>query len=544
MWDYWPERGRYPAKCVLDGPAAMKVYRELKEVTGVKYQDNRLLLPAEPRLVEYAQLTARAGSTPSFQGWYQDVTRREKNVIRGLEGDWGRSPQHLKANLLYDYQTVGAEFLARVGRGILADDCGLGKTAQAVIGIELSGECSQVLVLCPKSVQSTWADEIAKWTQYDDTQVTIFDAAKRKKQLEEFAGGWAIVNLEQFRIEPGFLQLGGWDWLIVDEAHRISNRKTKTFEAVKRVRDQTKRCALLTGTPIGNSPAELWALLHMLYPQQYPSYWRFYDLYIEYVENPFFGGREIVGTKNENLLRRDLAPKMLMRRKEDVAKDLPPKTYKTMKLTMEPEQYRHYATMAHEMYIELTDHTKLRAANTMSMILRLRQVLSSPAAFDLPDVSSKLDAVLDIVQSTDRKVLVFTLFRSTVASILQRLEKAKIPAVEITGGVDSEGRDQAREALNTGDAKVLVATLGAGGVGLTLTGASVAVFVEKHYNPAHQVQAEDRIHRISQEKNVYIMDLLCPGTVDDLVEAILKKKLKMQNAILADALIENLGAFA
>ena len=539
-WEYWPESGRYPPKCVLDGEAAMAAYKDLKDITGVKYDAGRLLLPAEPRLVELAQIKARAGTTPSFLEWYQSVRKREQTIVGGLEGAWGQTISHLRSNQLYGYQRIGVDFLARTRRALLADDCGLGKTAQAIVAVELSGVSERVLVLCPKSVQSTWAEEITKWSQYADTQVTIFQSAKRKEQLEEYERGWALVNYEQLRNEPGFLKIK-WDWLVCDEAHRLANRKTKTFQVVKRIR--ADRCALLTGTPIGNSPAELWSLLNLLYPDQYPSYWRFYDMYLEYVENPFFGGRQVVGTKNEELLRRDLAPKMLMRRKEEVAKDLPPKIHKTLKLTLEPEQYRHYATMAHEMYIELTDQSKLRAVNTMSMILRLRQLLSTPAAFDLPDISCKLDAVLDIVEGTDRKVLVFSMYRSTIKALMERLQKKKIPAVEITGGVVADERDAARAALNTGKARVLCATLEAGGVGLTLTGASVAVFVDKHYNPAKQAQAEDRIHRISQDKTVYILDLLCPGTVDDLVEAILRKKLKMQNAVLAEALVDSLSPF-
>jgi SNF2 family DNA or RNA helicase len=100
--------------------------------------------------------------------------------------------------------------------------------------------------------------------------------------------------------------------------------------------------------------------------------------------------------------------------------------------------------------------------------------------------------------------------------------------------------DAARHALNNGEARVLVCTLQAGGVGLNLTGASTAIFIEKHWNPVTQVQAEDRIHRIGQTEKVHIISLVCPGTVDDLVERILTQKIKMVDAVLQEAFIDAL----
>jgi len=179
----------------------------------------------------------------------------------------------------------------------------------------------------------------------------------------------------------------------------------------------------------------------------------------------------------------------------------------------------------------------------VSKLLRLRQILSTPACFDLPDKSCKLDAAMEEIEHNPDRLLVMSLFRGSVIALDKRLTEAKIPHDIIMGGMGAEHAAEVQRKLNCGEIKVAVCTMQSGGVGLNLIGANTAVIIDKHYNPMLQTQAYDRIHRIGQTKNVYIVEVIVPGTVDDLVEAILKRKIAMTEAVFAKALIEDLERF-
>jgi len=146
-----------------------------------------------------------------------------------------------------------------------------------------------------------------------------------------------------------------------------------------------------------------------------------------------------------------------------------------------------------------------------------------------------------MAQDMDESLVVFTQFRPTVKALCARLARANVPYVHIMGGMPSEFVATQVRAFQEGTGRrVFVATMQAGGVGLTLHAARTLIFVGKHYNPARQEQAADRIHRIGQRNAVQIIGLHCPGTVDDLVERILQRKLAMTAEVLQPALIQHL----
>jgi SNF2 family DNA or RNA helicase len=297
--------------------------------------------------------------------------------------------------------------------------------------------------------------------------------------------------------------------------------------------------ALLTGTPTGNHVGEIWALLHLLHPGRYTSYWRFFEMYVEYYQD-YFGARKILGVRNPELLRRELSTRMIQRKKEEVAPELPEKIKQTIPLKMTKPQKRTYDRMATEAALLMMSGELLEAPNQMAVLMRLRQILSTTANFDLPDHSGKLDAATEIIQNTDRKVIVFTVFRKTVMAMLNRLVTAGVKSACILGGVSAEDRELAKRAINTGDTRVLVCTIKSGGLGLNLQGASVGIFIDKEWNPIDQLQAEDRMHRIGQTETVHVISLVCEDTVDAAVERLLEKKQQMTDEILKETLFTEL----
>jgi len=229
--------------------------------------------------------------------------------------------------------------------------------------------------------------------------------------------------------------------------------------------------------------------------------------------------------------------------KEDVAPDLPEKQHVLRPIEMTPKQAKLYQELAETMSTKDENGAAISVVAAVSLVLRLRQMVSTPAAFDMEDSSGKLDAVEEIITGTDEKVVVFSLFLRTIRAVAKRLTALGIPFAKITGDEDAEERDEAQRKLREGEIQVLLCTTGAGGTGLNLQTASIGIFIEKHWNPREQYQAENRLHRIGQVHNVTIYTLHCIDSIDDTVERVLLRKQKMSDAILSEALGEELNRF-
>jgi len=511
--------------------------REFCSIPGVRSDSSNVLIPKDVRLVElFRQIDPTLKLDQRVQKWYSwAVTQEEKRTAWGL--DEGAEANYATAKGLWPFQRAGVNFLVKNKRSLLCDEPGLGKTAQAVVAVMESGRSNRILVVCPNSLKGWWNEEIDRWTT-TLLPITVIRASTRTQQMQRYRGelGWCIVNWELLRLMPQLRDVI-WDWIVCDEAHRVKNRKTQVFGALNRLK--SSRMALLTGTPLANHPAELWTLLHLVEPGKYTSYWRFFEMYVDY-QVDFWGHRDIRGVRYPKLLRRELAPRMLRRSKEQCLPQLPAKAYKTIPLILSGRQELMYKGMAREMLVELEGGEVLEAPSVIAMITRLRQITSTTATIDETDHSAKLEAVMDIVNDFGEKVVVFAQFRNTVSALCRRLIRAGIPYSLVWGGMTPESVSEQVRNFQDGDSRVFVGTTEAGGVGLTLTAARTLVFIDKHWNPARQAQAEDRIHRIGQDNAVQIISLHCKGTVDDLVEDVLQKKLRMTAEILQPELVKHL----
>jgi len=551
-----PRTAKYTPKLFISGAAATPTWNMLQKITGVKRTDRGVVVPLDERLCEAIYWATKTPLDQNAKQWYRQAIDEENSRVQLLLRD-DVSLFHPNAIKLWPFQRVSADFIVKTKRALLASDMGTGKTATAIIAVEESTQNDKVLVICPNSLKTWWKNEKSSWTAFPDQPATVVETKDRRDTLSTYDGGWLIANYAQLRAEAKSIGQRGktqqfdiralrerslyfsteWDWLVIDEAQIVRNRKTQIAYLTKQL--AFKNCCLLTGTPFGNDPSELWSLLNFIEPERYTSFWRFFEFYVSYSED-YWGTRKIIGVKRPKLLRRELAPRMIRKTKAEVMPFLPEKLFQTISLELLPKQEKHYDDMAKRFYIELSETKKLYAVNVISMITRLRQILSTPANFDLPDESGKLDAAMDIVLGTDNIIVIFTAFRKTVEALCERLTKAEVSHTRIWGGMTSEEVSQEEARLNTGEVRVLVATLQSGGVGLNLVGANIAIFVDKWFNPEKQTQAEDRLHRGGQTQKVHIISLYCPNTVDDLVEAILTKKINMQKAVLGPAFLEDL----
>jgi len=511
----------------------------LRYLQGAKLDEDILWLPREPRLLELLlrDIPSNVLLSTDVQTWYEDLLVREQKSVALTKLDNIQVPGIDKR--LRAFQQVGVNFILKNKRCILADDVGMGKTAQVLEAIELSKNHQRILVICTNSAKWWWKDEVEKW--FPGQHRTVVEAATRQETMQRYKeiNGFLIINWELVRLMPQ-LQQYVWHWVVADEAHRLKNHKTQVWKHVNGL--LTQRIVMLTASPISNEPADLWALLHLLYPKQYPSYRRFYGMYVNsYLDmNGYVKINRAKPVRNVELLQREIAPVLLHRDKEGYRSTLPPQN-KVIPLQLKPAQARMYKTMAKKMYATLESGEEIEVFDVGAQIVRLRQIISTTATLQKNDYSSKLDAAVDLVENAPGEQFVFfALFRATVLCLQRRLNKIGITCEVILGGQPPEERYQVVEDFQASKIQVVVSTVQAGGESITLTASHQVVFIEKHYSHTVQQQAIGRVDRFGQEHQCLITSLHCPHTVDDLVEKIVSSKSTMVETILRGQFFENL----
>lgn len=465
---------------------------------------------------------------------------------------------------LYKYQREGIKKLVPLSGLLLGDDMGVGKTPQ-LIQTAKALNAESTLVVCPAQLKWNWRNEIKKWWPEARVQIVDGDVEDRRAQLFEAEADVFVANYESFftRIEvtpemrkknkalaksgqkfvkvimPGLDKLF-WDILILDEAHKVKDRKSNNTKAMKALRRQADRCYLATGTPILNSAQELWSLLNILYPKVFTSFWSFVEEFCIVYNNGY--GTEIVDIveledPRIQKLRKLIDPIFLRRTKEEVFPDMPEKIVTKVPIRLDDEQIRNYMEMEEKMLTECRGET-IFSPIAMAQIVRLKQICIDPTLMieDCTDPLSgpKVDAALEIIESAGgNKVVVFSQWSRVVNRFAKTLRKKKIECDVITGEVDGEERQRLVDDFqNDGETQVLVCTTEAGGVGINLTAADSVIFFDKLWTPKINEQAEDRVHRHGQTKTVNIWYLHAENTVEDAIEEVLNHKTKVSDIII------------
>lgn len=447
-----------------------------------------------------------------------------KESFRGenlLDTEWN-PPEGVLKEKLYPYQRAGVEWgLKRIARSegknadeqqrgfIIADEPGVGKTAQAIALAKLS-DGLPALVVCPASLKINWAREIERWT---GERATIM--GKGPQDYWFGTGNWMIVNydiLDRFEF-PEFKTI------IADEAHYLKNGKTKRSDLFKQLSKKAKRVIMLTGTPVLSRPAEIVNLLTILeYMEKFGGWWKFMTRYC----GAYRGKFGIVAKGANNIaelskLLRDVC--MIRREKTEVLKDLPEKTRTVIEMEL-PDAAKKSYERAESDFIEWLqqqegDEAARRAmqAETLVRIGKLRQLAARGR------MVPTCEWIDDFIE-TGRKLVVFGWHKD----ILYELG-AKYGAPVITGDTPLEHRQEYVDRFQEDpETKILVLGIRAGGVGLTLTAASDVLFVETGWTAGEMDQAEDRCHRIGQKNNVACYYAFAPGTIDEYLMDLIEEK--------------------
>jgi superfamily II DNA or RNA helicase len=440
---------------------------------------------------------------------------------------------------LRDYQREGVAWLEQLSaRGfnpVLADEMGLGKTIQALALLSRStaGDRPSLLV-CPTSLTDNWQREAKRFVP--KLKVSIIRGPRRKKQwLDAKSDNLLITSYAIIRRDLATLKEMQFDYLILDEAQHIKNPATANARACKSV--AARRRLVLTGTPLENSPEDLWSILDFLEPGLLGGRTAFRDYYAE-----IHNSREL----QDDLVSR-VGPLILRRTKKEVCKELPPKMEHTIFCEMESDQRK--------LYDELLEYGRKQCGKLMkngkkgagiellTTLLRLRQTCCDPAL--LPDnigakVSSAKGELLRelIMENTDseHKMLLFSQFTSQLALVRTWLDGNGI-VYEYLDGSTRNRLDKVDNFNENQDISLFLLSLKAGGTGLNLTSADTVIIYDPWWNPAVELQAADRTHRIGQTRPVNIMKLVVKDSIEERILQMQQHKQK-----IFDALIENPAA--
>lgn len=440
----------------------------------------------------------------------------------------------------YPHQVEGVRTLARRKSFILGDDMGLGKSLQALTVFTIDivrGWAKTMLVVCPVSLKGNWADEIDKFSRIP-YMVLEGTPDQRIKLLVEFSG-WGgpkilIVNYEQVVAHQDALDAMNFDVACFDEAHYLQNPKSKRTQASLAV--YSRRSFLLTGTPMLNHVDGLWPLLHRVDPVGFPNPYKFVNRYA------VFGGyknKQIVGAKNEDELRERLHNIMLRRLKKDVL-DLPEVQIIERRVDLYPEQRALYDEVVNDLRVSMIDAEggKADVENPLTKFLRLKEICGTTLKFTGEDISSKLDlAIADDLEILENgnKTVVFTQFRDMQLSYVRRMAKSHVPMWILNGDVPKPDRQPTvKEWGLSKEPGVLVCMIQVAGIGLNMTAARHASFLDKLFVPGLNQQAIDRLHRIgaSETQPVQIREYLARGTIENRVNQILRTKSKLFGEIV------------
>jgi SNF2 family DNA or RNA helicase len=440
----------------------------------------------------------------------------------------------------YPYQQDGIDWLVKTRRALLCDEMGLGKSMQAILACK-ELDAQSVLVVCLNTMKWAWASELQKWWPEATYQVVHGTYAKRDQAWRRDARVY-IVNFEAFVRDAAELVVD-WDVVIFDEAFPLQNRKTKTFKTAQTFARRAKNVFILTGTPIVTNPDNLWSLLHLIDPQEHGSYWRFVRTYCDV----YWAG--FAYTIGDLLCPDDLAahlvPYALRRTKSEVLRELPEKTVQQVWCELSDISRRKYDEMDKEFYVNLGGGQRALALNVISRIRYLQQIAIDPSLLDDaergPLLCPKTQVVLDTARVlAPKSLIVFSTFKKAITRTIRMLQHEGFTAGAITGDTPPEERVKLVQAFQAGDIQILGLTLGVGGAGLTLTAASTAVFLDKHWTPARNQQAQDRLHRIGQAAPVHIIEALSQDTIDEVIEKILHSREVVNQKVLSQVTLTDL----
>lgn len=535
----------------------------------------------EQELVESTASEEELENPKAFARIQIEMNRQWKQMVKQLSEIKDIPEQHIPQGLngeLRPYQQFGMSwlwFLRQYGFGAcLADDMGLGKTVQLISYLltvkeqaadaameqvdDKDGKTSRskrgkqakdsepkkeptsaALIICPTSVLGNWQKELERFApgmdvylHYGSNRLKETAFSEKVKEVDVVLTSYGISHLDTEEFESIM-----WSTIAIDEAQNIKNAQTKQSRAVRKLRG--RHHIALTGTPMENRLSELWSIFDFTSHGYLGSLGQFQKRFVIPIEKD--EKKEKVG-ELQSLIR----PFLLRRTKKDeeVALNLPDKQEQKEYCPLTAEQASLYEQLVKDTFAEIEKLSGFeRKGLILQMLSRLKQLCNHPALYlkekslqhllERSNKMEKLAALVEAVLEQKESCLIFTQYiemGEMIKALLKKKFGVEVPF--LNGSVPKAKRDAMIEQFQNHEFPVLLLSLKAGGTGLNLTAANHVIHYDRWWNPAVENQATDRAYRIGQQRFVHVHKLICTGTLEEKIDAMLEKKQFLNDQII------------
>ncbi|KAJ1957620.1 chromatin remodeling complex Adenosinetriphosphatase [Dipsacomyces acuminosporus] len=482
-----------------------------------------------------------------------ELMREESPELVDVQQTFTESPAYVAGGKMRDYQLRGLNWMISLFEnginGILADEMGLGKTLQVISFIgylrHFRGIPGPHLIVVPKSTLHNWKAEFNRWVPDLDVFLLHGDKNARAEIFESHLRpnkfNCCITTYEMCLICKSELRKVGWQYIIIDEAHRLKNENSMLSRLVRLFSSQ--RRLLITGTPLQNNLHELWALLNFLLPDVFGSS----DVFDEWFQKGEGDQEQVV-----QQLHKVLQPFLLRRIKSDVEHSLQPKKEVNLYVGLTPMQRTWYRRILERDIAAINGAVGKKEGKTrlLNIVMQLRKCCNHPYLFDGAEPGPPyttdehlvynagkmlvLDKLLKKLKAQGSRVLIF----SQMSRVLDILEDycmfRSYRYCRLDGATNHEDRVESIREFSRPDSEkfIFLLTTRAGGLGITLTAADTVCIFDSDWNPQADLQAMDRAHRIGQTKQVYVYRFITENTVEEKVLEKAMQKLRLDQLVI------------
>ncbi len=467
-------------------------------------------------------------------GWLRGLVNELRGMRDELGGtrDEGRGMRDGFKGELRDYQKIGVEwlsFLTSHGFGaLLADDMGLGKTIQVIAWIltnkneiAAKGECkTPILIVAPLTLLSNWKHEFAKFAP--SLAVYVHQGEKRS-----VASGFlrstkaADVTLTSYNLlvrDYSEFSEVAWSAIVLDEAQAVKNPDTQVARAIRALMPPVR--IALTGTPVENSVADIWALEDFLNPGFLGDRKTFTERFVKPIALDAF-------CKPAKRLQYALEPFILRRLKSDrrIAAELGEKREIREYCELTPAQRRAYEGVLAD--FRAREHAQ---GDVFALLTQLKLICDGEGKFE------RLAELLETIFANGESALIFTQYAKVGMTVRNELMKRfgkKFPFLH--GALSVKAREEEIVRFNRRGPSAFILSLKAGGFGLNLTKATHIIHFDRWWNPAVENQATDRAYRIGQKKDVFVHLFISAGTLEEHVDELLTRKARVAGTVITEA---------
>ncbi|MCX6268958.1 MAG: DEAD/DEAH box helicase [Bacteroidetes bacterium] len=495
----------------------------------------------------FEQFRMRASAIDSDFRCYDDAlqfileTREQQHRFKWINDRYptGEELEGILTAKLFPYQQKGILFAAKAGRSMICDEMGLGKTIQAIGVADLMKEeqgISGVLIICPTSLKYQWQSEIQRFSTGVVQVIEGLPHVRRGQYNSE--AFYKIVSYHTLSHDLDSINQVAFDMVILDEAQRIKNWKTKIAQSVKKIR--SPYALVLTGTPLENKLEELYSIVQFIDPFKLGPYYQFLDYY--QVKNET--GR-VVGYNHLHEISQKLSGIMIRRSKKEVMSELPERMDKNLFVSMTEQQmgmHEEFGNIVARIadkwkrfgFLNEQDRQRLLInLNLMRMVCDSTYIVDQQTRHDTK-IGELMNILAEYLDGNHEKVVIFSQWERMTRLVANELDQQNTGYRYLNGNVPSRNRKELFDHFNNDPSCRVFLSTDAGSTGLNLQTASMIINLDIPWNPAVLEQRIGRVHRYGQKNKVSVINFISTGTIEHRMIGVLNFK-----SLLFDGIMNN-----